>query len=160
MTLIMNYSSYQLSNMNSMPCYTTDNLSTPGVAYLIKLERSADDGWYLNSIATHHLTNNMANMNVKEEFNGSDQLIIGNSQGLPITYISDAFFTFRSSSIQHKHPHITLKDILLVLFITKNVLNISKLTSDNNLFVEFLGNIYNVKDSLKGQVLLRGLARK
>lgn len=67
--------------MNSMPSYTTDNLSTPGVAYLVKLEGSADEGWYLNNIATYHLNNNMANMNVKEEFNGSDQLIIGNSEG-------------------------------------------------------------------------------
>lgn len=76
---IMNYSSYQLSNMNSMPCHTTNNLSTPEVAYLAKLEISTDEGWYLNNIATHHLTNNMANMNVKEEFNGSNELIIGNS---------------------------------------------------------------------------------
>ncbi|KAH9696661.1 retrovirus-related pol polyprotein from transposon RE2 [Citrus sinensis] len=37
--------------------------------------------WYLDSGATHHLTNNMANMQVREEFNGSDQLIIGNGQG-------------------------------------------------------------------------------
>lgn len=62
-----------------MPCHTTNNLSTPEVAYLAKLEISTDEGWYLNNIATHHLTNNMANMNVKEEFNGSNELIIGNS---------------------------------------------------------------------------------
>lgn len=51
--------------------------------------------------------------------------------------------------------HILLKDVLFVPSITKNLLSISKLTVDNNLFVEFLGSICFVKDSLKRKVLLR-----
>lgn len=53
-----------------------------------------------------------------------------------------------------------LKDILLVPSITKNLISISKLTTDNNLFVEFIGNVGYVKDLLKKQVLLQGLAEK
>lgn len=53
-----------------------------------------------------------------------------------------------------------LKDILLVPSITKNLISISKLTTDNNLFVEFVGNVGYVKDLLKKQVLLQGLAEK
>ena len=55
---------------------------------------------------------------------------------------------------------MALKDILLAPPITKNLLSISKLTYDNNLSVEFLGNICDVKDSLKGEVLLKGIAEK
>ena len=46
--------------------------------FVANFERSADERWYLNSGTTHHLTNNMANMHVKGDFNGLDQLIIGN----------------------------------------------------------------------------------
>ena len=49
--------------------------------------------------------------------------------------------------------------MLFVPSITKNLLSISKLTSDNSLSVEFCGNICFVKD-MKGQVLLQGLAQK
>ncbi|KAH9667538.1 hypothetical protein KPL70_021080 [Citrus sinensis] len=83
---------------------------------------AADDGWYLDSGATHHLTNNMENLQLREEYKA-------------------------------------LKDMLFVPSITKNLLSISKLTSDNSLSVEFCGNIYFVKD-VKGQVLLQGLAKK
>ena len=47
-----------------------------------------------------------------------------------------------------------------MLDITKNLLSISKLTTDNNLSVEFVGNVCYVKDSLKKQVLLKGIAEK
>ena len=49
--------------------------------------------------------------------------------------------------------------MLLITTITKNMLSISKLTSDNPLSVEFCGNICLMKD-IKGQVLLQGLAEK
>lgn len=117
--------------------------STPAATYVTNYEGPADEGWYLNSGATHHLTNSMENMQIREQFNGSDQLIIGNGQGLTITHIDDAFLTFKCSNIKHKHTKhssIELKDILLVPSITKNLLSISKLAADNNLSVKFLGN--------------------
>ena len=76
------------------PCYNPISYSsypaadsTVPEAYLSNYEGPADEGWYLDSGAIHHLTNSMANMNVKEEFRGADQLVIGNGQGLPITHI-------------------------------------------------------------------------
>ena len=77
-----------------------------------------------------------------------------------VTHVGDAFFLFKSSNSKHIHSPIALKDILLVSSITKNLLSISKLTTDNNLSVAFLGNVCFVKDSLRGQVLLQGLAEK
>ena len=113
---------------------------------LANFESFADDGWYLDNEATHHLTNNMENLHFKEDYKGTDQLIIVNGQGLSISYIGHAFLSFRAS----KHPYthattITLKDMLLVPIITKNLLSISKLTSDNSLSVEFCGNVCYVK---------------
>ncbi|KAH9696545.1 retrovirus-related pol polyprotein from transposon RE2 [Citrus sinensis] len=68
-----------MSDLNSMN-HSLDSFSTPGAAYVANYEGPADEGWYLDSGATHHLTNNMANMHIMEQFSGSDQLIIGNGQ--------------------------------------------------------------------------------
>ena len=71
------YSSHQMPDMDSMN-HSLDSFSTPGAAYVANYEGPADEGWYLDNGATHHLTNNMANMHIREKFNGLDQLIIGN----------------------------------------------------------------------------------
>ncbi|KAL9438517.1 hypothetical protein AB3S75_024229 [Citrus x aurantiifolia] len=85
------YSTYNPLSYSSYP--STDAVIPE--AYLTNYEGPADEGWYLDSGATHHLTNSMANMNVREEFRGSDQLVIGNGQGLPITHIGNACFTYK-----------------------------------------------------------------
>lgn len=66
-----------------------------------------------------------------EEFKGSDQLIIGNGQGLIITHIGDACFNYKSFNSAYQHTLIARKDILLVPSIRKNLISISKLTTDN-----------------------------
>lgn len=147
------------SNHYSYVIYPSEHFAVPE-AHVANFESPANEGWYLDSGVTHHLTNNMANMNVREKFKGSYQLIIGNGQGLTITHIGDAYFSYKGSNIAYNHTHIALRDILLVPYITKNLLSISKLTADNNFFFEFVGNICYVKDSLKGKVLLQGLAEK
>lgn len=79
---------------------------------------------------------------------------------MPITHIGDAYFSYKGPNIAYNHTHIALRDILLVPSITKNLLSISKLTVDNNLSIEFVGNVCYVKDSLKRKILLQGLAEK
>ncbi|KAH9699250.1 hypothetical protein KPL71_024275 [Citrus sinensis] len=123
-----------------------------GVSSAAHCEGPADEGWYLDSGATHHLTNSMGNLNIIDEFRGNDKLIIG--EGLSITHIGDSYFSFKGSKSQPADTHIALKDILLVPFITKNLISISKLTTNNNISVEFLGSFGVVKDLLKGQVLM------
>ena len=153
---VARYSGYNHISYSSYP--STDTVVPE--AYLTNYKGPADEGWYLDSGATHPLTNSMANMNVREEFRGSNQLVIGNGQGLPITHIGDACFTYKGSNAAYKPTHILLKDMLLVHDITKNLLSISKLTTDNNFSVEFVSNVCYVKDSLKRQVLLKGIAEK
>ena len=125
-----------------------------GAASTAYCEGPAVESWYLNSGATHHLTNSMGNLNIRDEFRGNDKLIIGNGEGLSITHIGDSYFSFKSSKSQLAYLHIALKDILLVPSITKNLISISKLTTNNNISVEFLGSFCVVKDLLKGQVLM------
>ena len=88
--------------------------------------------------------------------------IIGNGQGLHISHIGNSFLSHRASpysTLKPTHTAIALKDMLLVPSITKNLLSISRLTSDNPLSIEFCGNVCLVKD-MKGQMLLQGFAEK
>ncbi|KAH9670341.1 putative LRR receptor-like serine/threonine-protein kinase [Citrus sinensis] len=154
-----NYMSSAYNLMSGSSYYSGFDACIPGAAFMANFEGVADDGWYLDSGATHHLTNNMENLQISEEFKGTDQLIIGNGEGLSITHVGFAFLSQRASNSLSAHSRTALKDILLVPSITKSLLSISKLTSDNPITVEFCGNVCFVKD-MKGQVLLQGLAEK
>lgn len=66
---------------------------------------------------------------------------------------------FRASNQSSPYTKTALKDILLVPSIIKNLLSVSKLTSDNPLTVEFCGNIYFIKD-MKGQFYCRALLKR
>ena len=154
-----NYMPLAYNSMSGSSYYSGIYAYTHGAAFMANFEGAADDGWYLDSGATHHLTNNIENLQISEEFKGTDQLVISNGQGLSITHIGHAFLSHRSSNFLSTHTKIALKDILLVPSITKNLLSISKLTSDNPITVEFCGNVCFVKD-INGQILLQGLAER
>ena len=72
-----------------------------------------DLNWYTNSGATHHLTFDFANLNVKaEEYHGPDQIRIGNGIDLNVEHIGcTELFTPTSSFLLH--------DVLHVPYITK-----------------------------------------
>lgn len=95
----------------------------------------ADQGWYLDSGATHHLTNNLQNLNLGVEYSSNQLLHVGNGQGLHISYIGYTCF----------HTY----DILYVPAITKNLISISKLLEDNNITIEFVANLCFIKDMKK-----------
>ncbi|KAH9711302.1 retrovirus-related pol polyprotein from transposon RE1 [Citrus sinensis] len=129
--------------------YSQRNMS----AYLATPETVMDDGWYLDSGATHHLTNDLNNLNISEPYEGNEKLIIGNGYGLTISRIGNTHLAVGN----HK---LLLKNLLFVPHITKNLLSISKLTSDNSLIIEFCGNTCFLKDKKKRTVLLEGVAMK
>ena len=158
----LNYMSPNAYSSSTANSYSGSDSYIPAAAFVANCEGPADDGWYLDSGATHHLTNNMDNLHLGEEYKGMDKLIIGNGQGLHISHIGNSFLSYRASShsnLKPTHTAIALKDMLLVPSITKNLLSISRLTTDNPLSVEFCGNVCFVND-MKGQVLLQGFAEK
>lgn len=72
---------------------------------------------------------------------GSNQVLHGNRQGLPITSIGTT--VFQSS---HKlHTTLKLNNLLLVLQITKNLISVSQFARDNNMYFEFHPYFFLVK---------------
>ncbi|KAH9783416.1 retrovirus-related pol polyprotein from transposon RE1 [Citrus sinensis] len=122
-------------------------------AYMATPETVMDDGWYLASGATHHLTNDLSNLSISEPYEGNEKLIIGNGYDLTISHLG-------STHLAVGNYKLLLKNLLFVPHITKNLLSISKLTSDNSLIIEFCGNTCFLKDKKKRTVLLEGVAMK
>ena len=121
------------------------------------MEGSSYANWYLDSGATHHLTNDMNNMQIFESFVGTSKLIIGNGTGLNIIHIGKVVPRMHNCT---DSIVLKLNNILLVPQITKNLISISQLTKDNNVIVEFTDKLCFVKDKMKNLIILQGKAEK
>uniref|UniRef100_A0A2N9H017 Retroviral polymerase SH3-like domain-containing protein n=1 Tax=Fagus sylvatica TaxID=28930 RepID=A0A2N9H017_FAGSY len=56
-------------------------------AYFSTQQAPNDPNWYTDTGATHHLTSNLANLNVhSKEYLGSDQIWVGNGKGLSVAH--------------------------------------------------------------------------
>ena len=122
-------------------------------ALLTTPQTPLDLNWYPDSSATHHLTTDLANLNVKaDEYHGPNQIWIGNGLGLTIKHIgSTKLSTFTSSFLLH--------DVLHVPHITKNLISVHKFTNDTNTSIEFHPTYFIVKDRTTKKVLLHGPSR-
>ena len=107
-----------------------------------------DDNWYADSGATHHLTADLANLNVRaDEYQGQEQIRIGNGKSIPIKHIGTTQLFSPTSSFQ-------LNNVLHVPQISQNLLSIQKFTTDTNTFVELHPKFFNVKDQATGRTVL------
>lgn len=70
--------------------------------------------------------------------------------GLAIDHIGS------SSSSQFKPKTLTLNQLLHVPSISKNLLSLSKVSSDNNVYFDFYPNHCHVKDQVTHDVLMEG----
>ncbi|KAH9763606.1 retrovirus-related pol polyprotein from transposon RE1 [Citrus sinensis] len=126
-------------------------------AYLANMDAPADTNWYLDSGATHHLTNDVSNMHMAEPFAGTSKLVIGNGVGLCITHTGCAVLRMQRSVNDFE---LKLNNIILVPKITKNLISISKLTRDNDVVIEFTNDFCFVKDKVRNLIILQGKAEK
>lgn len=74
--------------------------------------------------------------------------------GLSICSIGSAIIQTSTSAYVYVH------NVLHVTSITKNLISVSKLLADNNVFIEFHHNIYFVKAKSTKIILLKGIAKE
>uniref|UniRef100_A0A803PYD1 Retrovirus-related Pol polyprotein from transposon RE1 n=1 Tax=Cannabis sativa TaxID=3483 RepID=A0A803PYD1_CANSA len=109
----------------------------------------SDDSWYADSGATNHLTPDSDKLKNKVEYGGKEQMIVGDGTKLSIKHIGSNVLNIPDSKC------LILKDLLHVPSITKNLISISSLTSDNDVSVEFFSDFCCVKDQTTGKVVLQ-----
>lgn len=90
--------------------------------------------WFTDSDASHHLTSYASLLKNKIKYVGANKVYVGNGQTLSIHLVGSTQFY---SNINPKHKLI-LTNILCVPSITRNLLFITKFSSDNNVVFEFL----------------------
>ena len=113
----------------------------------------ADPAWYLDSGATNHIAQDAGILSKYSTYHGLERLHVGNGMGLPIHNVGFvAVKTLTTTPIYLNH-------VWHVSTITKNLISVSKLLVDNNVFIEFYNHVCFVKDKNSRITLLKGIAR-
>ena len=106
--------------------------------------------WYTDTGAAAHMTPDSSQLDKVEPYNGKDCVIVGNGAFLPITHVGTLSPT----------PNINLSDVLVVPQLTKNLLSISKLTSDYPLSITFIDTSFLIQNRNTGKVVATGRRHK
>ncbi|KAA8546621.1 hypothetical protein F0562_002640 [Nyssa sinensis] len=131
--------------------FTTDNL--PQAFSVVQVGDTEGSPWHLDTGATDHMTASTGNLQSVTPYTKFDGVMVGNGHILPITHIGTATLSSGSSSIK-------LNDVLVVPDIQKDLLSVSKLTSDYPLIFEFNGPGFVLKDRISKQIIAKGWKRK
>ena len=86
--------------------------------------------WYPDTIVNFHITPDLANLSIAHDYNGHDRLHVGNGQGLQIPHTS-------ITSLPSSSGSFSLKNVLRVPQIVKNLLSVQIFVIDNSCFFEF-----------------------
>jgi hypothetical protein len=131
---------------NSYTVETPPNMQ----ALLATPNYAPDPNWYSDSGATHHITSDLANLNVRaDEYHGPDQIRVGNGTSLPIKHIGSTQFSTPTTSF-------LLNNVLHVPQISKNLISVHKFTKDTNTSMAFRPSCFRVQALDSGKTLLCG----
>ena len=87
------------------------------------------------------MTPDASNLSDASSLNGTEQVYMGNGQGLLINSVGSMPFP----SLTQSNSTLILNKLLLVPHITKNLLSINKFAQDNRVFFEFHPQFCSVK---------------
>ena len=109
----------------------------------------AGNEWCADSAATAHVTSSPHHLQQSKAYSGSDSVMIGDGNFLPITHTGSALLPTTSGTLP-------LLDVLVVPDIAKSLLFVSKLTTDYPCSLEFDANGVVVKDKVTKRLLTLG----
>lgn len=120
--------------------------------FIANYEPVLDPNWYANSGASNHVTGDYTNLINPKEYGGKKHVVIGNGEQLPISFIGKTYLSDGCTTLN-------LENILFVPDIAKNLISVSKLAQDNNIYFEFHGDFCLIKAKESSQVVLRGVLK-
>ncbi|KAL4280812.1 hypothetical protein GQ457_03G013600 [Hibiscus cannabinus] len=110
---------------------------------------SKDVVWFPDSGATHHITGDRSNLQSEMVYSGMDSLLMGNGNKVEITHVGPG-------TLSAVDRCLTLRNLLCVLDIKRNMLSVSQFARDNGIYFEFHPHNCYVKDVQTKEVLLEG----
>ncbi|KAE8731838.1 hypothetical protein F3Y22_tig00002511pilonHSYRG00364 [Hibiscus syriacus] len=108
-----------------------------------------ENKWLMDSTASHNITGDLNNLSIHSEYDGTDEVVLGDGSGLVVAHI-------RSLTLKSPQKTFILNDTLYVPSLSKNLIFVHHFTSQNNVLVEFHPSHFLVKDKSTGVTLLRG----
>lgn len=110
---------------------------------------SSPSNWLVDSGTSHHITNDLNNLSLHFEYEGSKEIMIGDGNSLKISCIG-------STSLPSYYRNTHLSNVLYFPTMTKNLSFVSKFCSTNNVSIEFFPLSFVVKDLNTGAKLMKG----
>ncbi|KAG8482529.1 hypothetical protein CXB51_024309 [Gossypium anomalum] len=119
------------------------------LALLVTPDTVADNTWYPDSGATHHLTNSPDVLSDSSSYPGPGKVYVGNGMALAVKSTGQSSFRTQSRAL-------FMRSLLFVPGLTKNLLSVSKFAKDNHVMFEFFPSQCQVRDLRTREVLLQG----
>jgi hypothetical protein len=98
-----------------------------------------DTNWYTDMGATDHITEELDKLAFREKYNGGDQVHTANGARMNINHTG-------KTVIHTQTRNLNLNHVLHVPQATKNLVSVHRLTTDNDVFLEFHPNYFFIKD--------------
>jgi hypothetical protein len=112
----------------------------------------ADQNWYLDSGSTDHITGELEQLTMHQQYNGNKQIRAANGAGMDIAHVGQSVIPTPT------HP-LHLNQVIHVPNAHKQLVSIQRFTLDNNTFIELHPYSFLIKDQVTKQVLLHGPCR-
>ncbi|KAL3341414.1 hypothetical protein AABB24_025788 [Solanum stoloniferum] len=103
----------------------------------------------MDSGASHHVTNDIQNLSLSSDYDGPDEVKIGDGSGLHITHVG-------TSKINSSSNTLHLRNVLCVPSIKSNLISVGKFCKTNKVSVEFFPQYFSLKDLNTREVVLQG----
>jgi hypothetical protein len=97
--------------------------------------------WLLDNGALHHVTSDLSNPSLHTPYTGSNDIMIGDGSGIPITHTSS------TSLPKHSHNSFQLNNVLCIPEMKKNLISISQFFHTNNVSIELLSSSFYCEGS-------------
>lgn len=157
----LNFGAFIFTNKNTFSGLS--NASISSASFAPSLDLLEDPSWYIESGATNHITNDLSKLLNFQAYLGSENYLLVMIMHCKLNILDQ-------SCLIHLHLNLyvffligskplLLNHILHVPYISKSLLSISKLLTDNPIIVEFLGNLCFIKAQSTGIFLLKAIAK-
>lgn len=110
---------------------------------------TVDPNWYSDTGATDHITSDLDQLAIRDQYKGGEHVQVGNGACLRIMHIGH-------SSINTTTRPLVLRSILHVPEISKHLLSVHCFSRDNDVCFEFHPWHFSIKDRKSGKSLLDG----
>jgi hypothetical protein len=101
----------------------------------------ADKNWYLDSGATDHITGELEQLIMQQQYNGNEQIQATNGAGMDIAHVGQSVITTPTRPLH-------LNQALHVSNAHKQLVSIHRFTLDNNIFIELHPYFFLIKDQV------------